>query len=676
MYCALLITTSLRAQDGALDLDWLPRDTLGQEIWTDNIGALVLQPDGKILAGSGQFFTSSGRLNLIRLYPDGTLDTNFNQFPSFYEYFSRPECLAVQPDGHIVFGGGPLAVSQVARISGDGLSLDFYVRLWSRQGDLRVKSVVLQPDGKILAAGVFDGLGADPREGLPLRRNIARFHSVGLLDESFDPGAGPSSEVRCTVLQPDGRILIGGTFAAYNGVERFQVARLNADGSLDTSFVVDWSQIGIANGLTYVNAMVLLPNGRILIGGGSNFAVTQSQVWRLNPDGSFDPTFSPTHLGTPNAAVEIRALLVQPDDRIVIGGQFLTVADVNRRCIARLNADGSLDTTFDPGEGTFAPVEALGLQPDGCLLIAGSQMQSMNGVPRPWIARLHSSFGPPPDRTAPVPDVAELPTMTGQCSVTVAERPTATDDTAGVVYGTTTNPLTYTEQGTYRIDWHYDDGHGNVSVQMQTVIVRDTTPPQISCPTNVSVPCAVDVFVPVTFSVTATDNCDSAPTVVCTPASGSAVSIGTTSITCIARDDAGNETSCSFNVYRAPINFSGFLPPMGGADATGGSFGEPVRTFKTGSVVPVKFTASCGTSPVLAGDHRLQVIKYTNATTYGDPIDATPQGSATSGDQFVLSDGEWVFKLDTKATGMSRGIWLFKAVLSDGSQHTAWIQLK
>src|SRR5947207_1068674 len=87
----------------------------------------------------------------------------------------------------------------------------------------------------------------------------------------------------------------------------------------------------------------------------------------------------------------------------------------------------------------------------------------------------------------------------------------------------------------------------------------------------------------------------------------------------------------------------------------------------------VNFTTSCGGSAVLTGVHRLQVIKYTDATTAGDPIDATPQGAATIGDQFELAHDQWQFHLDTKATGMSIGIWLLRVTLSDGSQHSAWI---
>ena len=79
---------------------------------------------------------------------------------------------------------------------------------------------------------------------------------------------------------------------------------------------------------------------------------------------------------------------------------------------------------------------------------------------------------------------------------------------------------------------------------------------------------------------------------------------------------------------------------------------------------------------MLSGIHRLQVIKYSDQTTSGSPIDATPTDAATTGDQFRLTDSQWQFNLDTKATGMSAGIWLLQATLSDATQHSAWIQIK
>ena len=76
------------------------------------------------------------------------------------------------------------------------------------------------------------------------------------------------------------------------------------------------------------------------------------------------------------------------------------------------------------------------------------------------------------------------------------------------------------------------------------------------------------------------------------------------------------------------------------------------------------------------GVNRLQAIKYTNATTAGTPVDASPQDAATTGDQFRLTGSDWQFNLDTKSTGLDKGIWQLVATLSDGSQHVVWVQMK
>ena len=118
-----------------------------------------------------------------------------------------------------------------------------------------------------------------------------------------------------------------------------------------------------------------------------------------------------------------------------------------------------------------------------------------------------------------------------------------------------------------------------------------------------------------------------------------------------------------------------FLPRTG-ADASGGSFGAPLRAFKLGSTIPVKFSVACDGSPVLTGVHRLQLIKYSDATTDDDPIDATPRDAATTGNEFRLAGGVWHFNLDTRASGLTKGTWLVIATLSDASQHSAWTELK
>jgi hypothetical protein len=128
--------------------------------------------------------------------------------------------------------------------------------------------------------------------------------------------------------------------------------------------------------------------------------------------------------------------------------------------------------------------------------------------------------------------------------------------------------------------------------------------------------------------------------------------------------------------------FNGFFAPIGGSVETlnGGSFADPVRSFKLGSTVPVKFAitsrngTACG-APVLTGIHTLQAIYYSSATDSDQAIDATPTDAATTGNQFRLTDSEWHFNLSTKG-GFRAGTWILQATLQDGSIHTVWITIK
>jgi hypothetical protein len=125
--------------------------------------------------------------------------------------------------------------------------------------------------------------------------------------------------------------------------------------------------------------------------------------------------------------------------------------------------------------------------------------------------------------------------------------------------------------------------------------------------------------------------------------------------------------------------FNGFLSPIGGAveSGTGGTFANPVRSFKLNSTVPVKFTAICFGAPLTTGAHTLQAIKYSNATDSDAPIDATPTDAATDGNQFRLTGTEWHFNMNTKALGgNAQGTYLLKATLFDGSSYSVWVSIK
>ncbi len=151
--------------------------------------------------------------------------------------------------------------------------------------------------------------------------------------------------------------------------------------------------------------------------------------------------------------------------------------------------------------------------------------------------------------------VPVLPDLTDECSVT-ATALTTTDNCAGTITGTTTDPLTYTQQGTYTIHWTFDDGNGNTATAQQTVIVADTTDPTITCVGNQT----VDADQTHTYTVSGTefdpvstnDNCNvnsvyndfnSASSL-----AGASLPEGTTTITWHVTDDAGNESTCSFDI--------------------------------------------------------------------------------------------------------------------------------
>ena len=222
---------------------------------------------------------------------------------------------------------------------------------------------------------------------------------------------------------------------------------------------------------------------------------------------------------------------------------------------------------------------------------------------------------------------------------------------------------------------YYAGGGGGLTILQSPLPKPDTEPPVITCPPNVTAGCSTERLVPVTWPEPVVTDNRPGVTVVCVPASGSGFAIGTTVVTCTATDAAGNTASCSFTVTRASMGFTGFMSPIGGADDTsGGSFDAPVRAFKLGSTIPVKFAAtSCG-GPVLTGVHTLKAIKYSSSTTSDPAIDATPTDGATAGNQFRLTDSQWHFNLSTKS--LSQGTWKLVATLSDGSEHFVWITSK
>ncbi len=314
--------------------------------------------------------------------PAGTIDTVFAPTAGANGpiFAVAPQMTAGVADGRLVIAGDFTEVNQVvrngiARLLTNGTLDTTFDPGPGANGSIR--STVVQPDGKVLIGGFFDEvLGTN-------RSRIARLNPDGSHDSFFNPGAGADNPVYAMALQPDGRILVAGGFSSFNSITRPGVVRLNTNGSVDVSFVPGAG----ANGPVY--AVALQANGKVLIGGEFTAfnGVGRARLARLNANGSLDTTFDPG--AGLNAAV--RAIVVQPDGSIVAGGSFTTAAGVNRGYLARFTADGSLDATFlaSPLRGGDGSVFALALQVDGRIVVGGDFTQ-FNGVTRNRLTRLNA----------------------------------------------------------------------------------------------------------------------------------------------------------------------------------------------------------------------------------------------------------------------------------------------
>ncbi|MBI2947450.1 MAG: hypothetical protein HYY23_07380 [Verrucomicrobia bacterium] len=243
-------------------------------------------------------------------------------------------------------------------------------------------SLAVQADGNFIVADEF----FDPVAG-ETRNQVSRFLSTGFFDTTFSPPAELDDWANAIGPQPDGKVVIGGYFSFVNGVTQNRITRLNSDGTLDTSFNAG---TGVAGPRAVVYTLALQPDGKVIIGGDFIRVndVNRNNIARLNPNGSVDTSFDPG-LGPDNY---VESLALQADGKVLIGGSFTTVDGVRRVGLARLNADGSLDSDFDP-KLTFAvaiSVSAIAVQADGKVLIGGL-ITAVNGVPRSGLARLNGN---------------------------------------------------------------------------------------------------------------------------------------------------------------------------------------------------------------------------------------------------------------------------------------------
>ncbi len=335
--------------------------------------------------------TSEGRIRI-----SGVIDREFNIGSGFDAFIFD---VGMYSDDKILASGrlssyNGTARSRIARLNSDG-SLDSSFSTgtgFSGIADPGVGPFKIQSDGKIVVGGLFTSYNG------VVQNNIVRLNSNGTKDTDFVTGTGftvdPSittaqGNVEAMEIQSDGKILVGGTFNLYNGVEQKCITRLNTNGSRDTSFIIGTGFGGdvATQFLGFVFCILQQTDGKILVGGDfiSYNGVTQTRITRLNLDGSRDTGFtSGTGFnGSPGIIKQ------QADGKILVGGNFSSYNGVTQSCITRLNIDGSRDTSFNIGTGFNSTVTSIEVQPNGKILVCGF-FTSYNGLIQNRIARLNT----------------------------------------------------------------------------------------------------------------------------------------------------------------------------------------------------------------------------------------------------------------------------------------------
>lgn len=339
-------------------------------VGTNGVGELLI---------AGDFTTYNGlaQNKVARLLASGALDTSF-VVPVFDSGFGGSVyALASQTDGKVVIGGlfsniGGTPQANIARLNTNG-TLDAV--LGTVGAESTVYAVAIQSNQRILVGGDFTSINGASRNF------IARLLADGTVDTSFDPGFGANGGVRAVVVDGSGNVLVGGQFTSFNGAAQRRIVRLTANGGVDPTFNPGTNLNGI------VSSIALQTDGKILIGGTfTQYGATpRANLARLNSDGSLDTSFNPG--SGLNGFVSDVAVMV--DGRVAVGGGFTAFNAINRNRMAIFTASGGLDASVNLGTGADSFVAALLVQGDGRIVLGGG-FTSFNGQTANYLTRINT----------------------------------------------------------------------------------------------------------------------------------------------------------------------------------------------------------------------------------------------------------------------------------------------
>ena len=363
----LLSVTGVSAQSGRRVI------TADSSSFNNAVNVVAVQRDGKMVAGGS--FSTYNKLparGIVRLNVNGSIDS---VFASKGGIDGEVNAIVLQPDGKIIAGGQfgsynnrATICNRIVRLNSDGSVDNSFVINLGFKGV--INALALQPDGKILVGGMlanYNGVACD---------GLVRLNADGSLDQNFVYIKGISGYVYCINVLPDGKIISGGYFGHFDRALAYGIVRLNNNGSLDSSFN---SKKGFYTGNVFT--MLPLADGRIIAGGAfsSYDGVPCINLVRINSDGSFDKSFAAGEKPTKAyAGYGIHTLVAQGDGKILAGGRFEYYNTTLKQCMVRLNSNGSIDDSFGSQNGFdnmghgAGTINTIAFTPDGKIITAGA----------------------------------------------------------------------------------------------------------------------------------------------------------------------------------------------------------------------------------------------------------------------------------------------------------------
>ena len=366
----------------------------------DNATSTVIQPDSKIIAAGGSGTIENLDFALVRYNTDGSLDNSFGTGGKVITAVGNADdganAVILQPDGKIIAAG----------VSGSFASYDFALVRYTTNGTLdssfgtggkvitpigsgndEARAVVLQSDGKIVAVGLS---GNFPNIDFAL----VRYNTNGTLDTSFGTGGkvltsigAADDEAHSVIIQTDGKIVAAGFGNTATSGTDFALVRYNTDGSLDNSFGTGGkvtTPIGFGGD---IRKIALQADGKIVAAGYTSTGPTfDVALVRYNPNGTLDVGFGTngkviTAIGSSDEIAN--AVLIQPNGKIIaVGWSDQSTIDF---ALVRYNSNGTPDNSFGTNGIVLTPIGnstdfgfAAALQTDGKIVVTGSSYNGAN----------------------------------------------------------------------------------------------------------------------------------------------------------------------------------------------------------------------------------------------------------------------------------------------------------